>query len=463
MKIVTTAFPFVPVELGIHHLASTYIPADIFVRALRMLKKDVVFVSATDFHSVYASHNGIQDHELCEKMHNSYLKCYEKMHIRYDYVITTDDPLHFKEARKAIKNLNKDNLIYEKDSQWIHCNTCNTYLPNSFVKKNEQGDSCILCGKSNLSFGSSKHAWLQITKCYEIIRKYTEKFTQKDVKKIADHFLENLSDWDFTRQNKFGIPYNESLTLYLWFESLVGYFTLTSNINLPNFDYVHFLGKNIVYYHSVVWPVILHSLSEHKNNSFDLSVRGFMKGDSQINLSVEDLCSKYNPDILRLYCAFKVKDTIQDFSLNELEISIFKDKFKRGPLNFINRCIGLLNKIECEYVVPCDEEYKDHINSLFIKDIAECYCKHRINSALRKTFKLIDYAQKELTKMINDDNIIPGRLCFLSIAIATLLSPVVPNISKEILICSHESSELFLDEINSFTNSNLKKKAIHIC
>ncbi len=461
MKIVTTAFPFVPVELGIHHFASTYLPADIFVRALRMMGKDVFFVNATDYHSIYAAKNGKQDVSLCEHMHRLYLDNYKTMNISFDHIISTDDVKHIETVKNALKLLRADNLIYDKDSLDIYCRVCNTFIPPSFVKKTNGCERCCICGEDSLAYGYSKHAWLKVSQGKETARKCISNLTQQDAAKAANSFLHNLNDWDFTRQNKFGIPYNEELTLYLWFESLIGYYSLVPECFSSDFNFVHFIGKNILYYHAVIWPILLKSITENADVPVDLSVRGFMNPTSNIDVNINNLCHKYGTDIVRFYCAYKVKDCMQDFKLQEKEIEDFKKKLTSGPVNFANRCIGIFAKLNIDYANPCDEDYQRKIRAEFINPIIEHYSYHRINAAIKKIFELINYAQKELTKMINENEILCDRLCFLSMLIATLLSPVVPDLSKKLSI-TMAKEDFSLESLGSHCMYKIKKQKIFL-
>lgn len=464
MKIVTTAFPFVPANLGIHNMASTYLPADIFVRALRLLEEDVIFVNATDFHSIYATKNGLQDIELCNRYHKTYLEFYQYMNICFDRIITTDDPCHKNTVKKCLDSLNHNDLLYEKASNVIYCENCKTFIPNSFIVDNKESSLkiCDVCKKSELIYKKSLHVWLQLSKCKDLIEEYSSNISQKDVIKISNSFLNNIQDWDFTRDNKFGIRYNDRLSLYLWFESLIGYYSLIPEKCKNHIEFHHFIGKNIIYYHTIVWPVILNALCKNKQCNIDVSARGFLNEKSEITLDIKELCKHYDTDIVRFYFTYKVKDSVQDFIMNETELKDIKRQIVNGPINFINRCLGLLKINNIIRVAECDKDYIDFINEKYIQYIVDAYKNHKSNRALKLIMKFVKFSHKELTHMVETNLINPNHLVFLAIVIALLLSPIVPIISKKLLIVQVDDNNLNINNIQKYMSKKIVFKNVTI-
>ena len=199
-----------------------------------------ILVNATDFHSIYATNNGKQDLKTCQSCHNSYIDAYKAFNIKFDHIITTDEQKHIETVHEAIKAIDKHGLLYRKNSSVIRCEQCSSYLPSLFIEKNNDKQICKLCGSNKLIELSSEHVWLKVSACGDLIKKYQKKYTQAEIVNEMDQFSNELKDWDFTRDSQFGIHYDDRLTIYLWFESLIGYYTPVSytHLTLPTTPYV---------------------------------------------------------------------------------------------------------------------------------------------------------------------------------------------------------------------------------
>lgn len=103
--VVTTAFPFVPAKLNLAHFSSTYVPADIIYRYLKLFNYKAIQVNATDVHSFFASKDGISiDEKQITEFNSKYNKLYKLMHIDYDNYMLTSDSIHTKYTQTVIKN-----------------------------------------------------------------------------------------------------------------------------------------------------------------------------------------------------------------------------------------------------------------------------------------------------------------------------------------------------------------------
>lgn len=229
MIIVTSAFPFVPAQLNLAHFASTYIPADVYCRFLKIFGKNAIHVSATDFHSFYASKDGNTiDKEMCKKYDNWYKKLFNIMEINFDNYITTDNNEHIELVNKTIKKLLKSNQLILKDSTSYICKECKSFVPKKIVtskyEDNDNCNKCPFCGGKEFIEKIGKHYFLKLTDKNKLIKECANDNYQIDIKNMLNAISNQiLEDWDFTRQSKLGLPccLDENLSLYLWFESLV--------------------------------------------------------------------------------------------------------------------------------------------------------------------------------------------------------------------------------------------------
>lgn len=319
MIVVTAAFPFVPAELNIAHFASTYVPADVYNRLLRLFDIDSMLVSATDFHSIYASKDGKNtDYNVCANYHTMYINLFKKLSIGFDNYITTDDASHKENVKKAFKILKMNGQVYSTKTFDNVCSECKCHLPKRFSEV-EKEKKCMICGNTVIIKQTVDHFFLKLRGEEQYLYEYMQCFTRKDVKTMIKQFMRcELSDWDITRNNNLGVavPNEKDLSFYIWFDSLVGYYSLAQMINRP--EYVHFIGKNIVYYHGIVWPALAKYM--YANISInDICAQGFLDFEHSDKCMVDlNIClNKYDADFVRFYIAYKVKDNISDYCFKE--------------------------------------------------------------------------------------------------------------------------------------------------
>lgn len=320
MIIVTAAFPFVPAELNIAHFASTYVPADVETRLLNIAGDRAVLVSATDYHSIYASADGRKiDEGLCRVYHQKYLEIFKRMQIDFDAYIVTEDEAHKAHVKEAFQALLEKDKIYEGQTEDTVCSNCGCHLPKRFAGEDGVG-KCRFCGSTELTAKKVQHYFLRVSGTEESVRTFAAAAEQKDIRNMMLQYAgQKLLDWDFTRNNELGVKVSEDsqLSIYIWFDSLVGYYSLMQKYQEEVQQVMHFIGKNIVYYHSVIWPLIYREAFQG-TASLQLSARGFLDFKNTDGSMVElmTLTQDFHPDFVRFYLAFKVKDNITDYSFS---------------------------------------------------------------------------------------------------------------------------------------------------
>ena len=314
MIMVTAAFPFVPANLNIAHFASTYVPADIYTRALNCLGEKAVLVSATDYHSIYASSNGKEiDIERCNCFHARYMEMFKTLGIQFDQYMTTEDPDHKSNVIRAYQTLRAKGLVYTEASTDYVCIGCACHLPKRLLGDDER---CPFCRSKDISMVSVDHERLRLNNQLNFLKDYVAQVNQPEVGRILFSSLEKgIKDWEFTRVNHLGVsvPGSEGKSFYIWFDSLIGYDSLakrSGNIERT----VHFIGKNIIYYHGIVWP-FLYQQACNRNYKAQISARGFLllEQTSQEMLDVKQLAQQFHPDMIRFYLCFKTQDNTKDY------------------------------------------------------------------------------------------------------------------------------------------------------
>lgn len=403
MVIITAAFPFVPAELNIAHFASTYVPADIYKRLLTVSGEGAQLVCATDYHSIYASQDGkTTDMELCRRFHQKYLALFEKMNIHFEQYITTNEEEHQDNVRRVFTELLQKQLVYLKEAaDWV-CSNCGCHLPKRFTGDDDE-KKCEFCGSMEISEVKKNHYFLKTTGEEEPIKVFAEKIKQTDIRNMVLQYVNNgFQDWNFTRYNQLGVavPDSDEQSFYIWFDSLVGYDSLINRCGGYAEKVIHFIGKNIVYYHSVVWPIIFYKGIEG-TAELNVSARGFLdlgKTDTDL-LDLTELTEQIDADFVRFYLAFKVKDNISDycFSREDLEkiVDFYCCKKMGGFFYKVWRVISQNPESAGGQI-----EVKDLMerSEWFVKEVEREIEEFRVHEVLKKTLDQIDFVNAWMNK-----------------------------------------------------------------
>ena len=303
---ITAALPYANGPLHIGHLAGAYIPADIYARYLRLKGKDVAFVCGSDEHGaaipIRAKKEGISPQKIIDKYHSIIKKSFEDFGISFDNYSRTSSKIHHKMASEFFNELNKKNIFIEKESEQLYDLEENQFLADRYVEgecpkcgfKEAYGDQCESCGsslnatdlinpKSKLSgnipsLKKTKHWFLPLNNFEDFLNKWFLKEKKDDWKtnvlgQVKSWISEGLKPRAITRDLDWGIPVpiKEAIgkVLYVWFDAPIGYISSTiewaerKNIDWkpywqdPSTELVHFIGKDNIVFHCIIFPSIL--------------------------------------------------------------------------------------------------------------------------------------------------------------------------------------------------------------
>ena len=303
---ITAALPYANGPLHIGHLAGAYIPADIYARYLRLKGKDVAFVCGSDEHGaaipIRAKKEGISPQKIIDKYHTIIKKSFEDFGISFDNYARTSSKIHHKMASEFFNELNKKNIFIKKESEQLYDLEENQFLADRFVEgecpkcgfKEAYGDQCESCGsslnatdlinpKSKLSgnipsLKKTKHWFLPLNNFEDFLNKWFLKEKKDDWKtnvlgQVKSWINEGLKPRAITRDLDWGIPVpiKEAIgkVLYVWFDAPIGYISSTiewaerKNIDWkpywqdPSTELVHFIGKDNIVFHCIIFPSIL--------------------------------------------------------------------------------------------------------------------------------------------------------------------------------------------------------------
>jgi methionyl-tRNA synthetase len=409
MKLVTCGLPYANGKAHIGHLR-TYIPADIYVRYLRMMGEDVVFVCGSDSHGtpivVNAEQMGLTPKQLVDMYHEHFKKIFDALEIKFDYYGRTDAEYHHHRTQEIVRRLIEKGYVYPKEIELAYCPNCNRFLPDRYVEgicpycgavargdECDQGcgrhlepgeirePKCKICG-SEAVFRKQKHFFFRLTKFKDFLEDYLGglRGTENALNYAKQWVRAELKDWCITRNLEWGVKFpGEDLVVYVWVDAPIGYISFTEKACENRCDWqdiwinsraeiVHFIGLDIVYHHCIFWPAMLkgadYSLPSAVVASGMVKVEGktFSKSRGYV-VWVEDDYFKagFNPDYLRYYI---VNYTSHQKDLN-FSWDVFKEKVNNELIatlgNFLYRVLLFAWKNFGEVRMDVDEEVLEKI------------------------------------------------------------------------------------------------------
>jgi methionyl-tRNA synthetase len=465
----------------------TYVPADIFVRGLKKMGKDVLFVCGSDAHGtpivVNAEGLGMTPKALVARYHQHFDEVFKGMGVDFDFFGDTDDPACHNRTQEIVRVLMDGGHVYSKEIELAFCPKCERFLPDRYVEgecpycgKPARGDECDMgCGR-HLEPGEIKNAVCKVCSGKALYRKQTHYFFK--LSQFRDFLLsyletlggtasarnyamewvrQELKDWCITRNMAWGVkfPGHEDLVVYVWVDAPIGYIAFTEEWCAKNgLDWqaywkdkakiVHFIGGDIVYHHCIFWPAMLkgagYTLPSAVVASGMLKIddKKFSKSRGNVIWVKDDYLEKgLHPDLLRYYLA--------SYTAHNKEVNfawkIFADKVNTelvGALgNFINRALTFTVK-NFEGSVPrgeIDPEVMARISQTS-SEVAAALEEYEFKKAIDSVMTLADYGNiyfqnREPWKLVKSDKVASGcvlRSCLqIAKALVILMQPVMPT------------------------------------
>ena len=439
---ITAALPYANGGVHIGHLAGVYVPADIYARYMRLKKEDVVFIGGSDEHGVpitiRARKEGVSPQDVVDRFHAMIKKSFEDFGISFDIYSRTTSPTHHQLASDFFKKLYEDGKLLEKETEQYYDEEAHQFLADRYItgecphchNEGAYGDQCEKCGR-DLSPTELLHPRSTISGSQPVLKKTKNWYLPLDKYQdwLKQWILEGHKEWRpnvygqckswldidlqpraMTRDLDWGIPVPvegaEGKVLYVWFDAPIGYISNTKELlpdtwekwwKDPETRLVHFIGKDNIVFHCIVFPVMLKAhggyiLPENVPANEFLNLE-----DDKISTSknwavwlheyLEDFPGKQ--DVLRYVLTANAPETkdnnftwkdFQERNNNEL-VAVYG--------NFVNRALQLTKKYFDGSVPACGELNEVDKQALDeFKDV-----KEKVESLL-DTYKFRD-AQKE--------------------------------------------------------------------
>ena len=461
-----------------------------------MAGNEVLMVCATDEHgtpiAVKADAEGKKPIEIAKRYHDMIAEDIRSCDISLDNFTRTTDELHYKISQDFFKYLYDKGLIYEETIQQLYCENCEKFLPDRYVEgicpvcgAEARGDHCEVCGRALdpiellepkcLTCGNtpvirdSTQYFFKLSHFQKPLEEYisTNEYLPPNVRNYAQNWLkEGLQDWIMTRDMKWGIPVPlegaEGKVIYGWGEAFIGYISSAAQWSRKSGkaweDYwdghvVHFIGKDIIYHHSLFWPAMLlgHDckLPDDIFAGEFLSLEGRkMSTSKNWVIWVADFVKDFDSDLLRYYLTINAplnKDT--DFSWDEFQRRI-NDELADVIGNFLHRTFTFTKKFfdgkVPEYANPSAEdlEFEQAIKEL-PDNVGDLIASMKFREGLVEIIKTAKKGNKyfndqEPWKAVKEDMEKASNCLYLSNqlckAMAVLLKPYIPN--KADAICN---------------------------
>ena len=305
---VTAALPYANGGVHIGHLAGVYVPADIYVRYLRLKKKDVIFIGGSDEHGVpitiRARKEGITPQDVCDRYHKIIKESFKEFGISFDVYSRTTSKVHSRLASDFFRKLYDDGKLIEKESEQYYDPEAKQFLADRYImgtcphcgNPNAYGDQCEKCG-SDLSPMELIHPHSTISGAQPVVKRTKNWYLPLNNYQewLKQWILEGHKEWRpnvygqckswldmdlqpraMTRDLDWGIPVPvegaEGKVLYVWFDAPIGYISNTKELcdaepkrwgswekwwKDEDTRLVHFIGKDNIVFHCLIFPTML--------------------------------------------------------------------------------------------------------------------------------------------------------------------------------------------------------------
>ena len=455
---VTAALPYANGGVHIGHLAGVYVPADIYVRYLRLKKQEVMFIGGSDEHGVpvtiRARKEGIMVQEVVDRYHNLIKKSFEDFGISFDIYSRTTSKIHHKFASDFFRTLYDKHELVEKTEEQFCDEVTGEFLTDRNIvgtcsrcgAEGAYGDQCEKCGatlspeelinptnKNNPGHGlvkkATKNWYLPLNKWQDWLKQWIledHKEWRPNVYGQCKSWLDmDLQPRAMTRDLDWGIPVPvegaEGKVLYVWFDAPIGYISNTKELcdaqpekwgpwqkwwQDPSSRLIHFIGKDNIVFHCIVFPTMLKAHG-------DYILPDNVPSNEFLNLENDKISTSRNwavwlheylvdfpgkQDVLRYVLTANAPETKD----NNFTWKDFQDRNNNELVavygNFVNRALQLTKKYFNGVVPECGE-----LQEVDLKTIEEFKDVKQKVEALLDTFKFRD-AQKEAMNLARIGN-----------------------------------------------------------
>lgn len=492
--IITSALPYANGEIHLGHISSTYLPADIFRRFLKLNEVEVYHLCASDDFGtpilIETEKKKTKPEIYVKHWHDKDIEDFKSAGIIFDSFSQTSSSTNRDFVQYVFNVLRRKDLIYEKEVVQFFCEKDSKFLPDRYVvgtcpycgamgqysdlcekcgriPEKILGPKCAICGLPPVK-KTSNHYFFKLSNFDDFLEKWLSenKFLQQDVKKyVLNWIVEGLQDWDITRDITWGINIpvdgNDKMdkVFYGWFDNHLCYISsfieLLGNVDVAREKWnkskiYHFIGKDIVYHHYLFLPAIRFGIDQEYKLPDLIPTRGhLMLENNKISKSrnwyigLREFVNQFEADYLRFYiasiCSYSQDDI--NFDWNDFEKKI-NNELIANIGNFVNRTLTFIKKY-FDNTIPHPNEYDDNDKKVLeeIKNIgnkvADFILRNEIDKALKSILNFSSLLNQYFQKKEPWKN--PKQSAsslFVSInavrSLSILLEPFIPHSAEKI-------------------------------
>ena len=495
--VVTSALPYANGDIHIGHLVE-YLQTDFWVRFQKMRGHECVYVCADDTHGtpimIRARKEGITPEELIAESYKRHTKDFDDFEIEFDNYYSTNSPENRDFCATIFSRAKKNNAVFYKDVPQLYCPNDKIFLPDRFVRgtcpkcgaKDQYGDSCekcsstyspadmedarcAICNTGKPEIRNSEHIFFNLEMFRNYLANWLTTHVAPDVaNKLLEWFGEDskLHPWDISRDAPyfgFEIPDHPGKFFYVWLDAPVGYMASLLNWcykkgknfdswwNNPDAELYHFIGKDIVRFHCLFWPALLHA-SNYKGPT-QVFVHGFLtvNGEKMSKsrgtfISARTYLDNLDPAHLRYYYACKINNSTDDVDLNFDDFTLRVNSDLVGKItNLASRGAQMLNKKLDGKMGDMDDEGRAIVAEFRSRaqTIADHYEARRFSQVPVEVCRLADLAneyfdRKEPWKTIKTDpeatrQVLTSILNMFRL-LTIYLTPILPQYSEKVAV-----------------------------
>jgi methionyl-tRNA synthetase len=491
----TNALPYANGALHLGHLVGT-IQGDIWIRLQKMLGHDCMYICGSDSHGtpimIQAEKMGMTPEQLVSQVHKDQVQDFADFLVEFDNYHTT----HSQENKECVETIYQRHLaadnITKRTIKQLFDPVKNMFLPDRYIKgecpnchaKDQYGDNCEVCGTTYLPTDlinpystlsgtkpiekESEHFFFKLQNFEEFLKQWTRKghLQEQVTNKLDEWFKAGLREWDISRDSPyfgFLIPGEKDKYFYVWLDAPIGYMASFKNLcerrkdlnfadywESENTDLYHFIGKDIIYFHALFWPAVLHGAGFRTPSK--IYVNGFLTVDGQkmsksrgTFIKARTYLNNLQPEYLRYYFAAKLSERIEDLDIN------FDDFMQRVNsdlvgkfINIASRCASFISKhFAGKLSEQCVEAALFKQFSTAGDNIANHYQNLEYSHAIRNIMALADRAnqyvdEKKPWALIKDASLHQEvqDVCSMGInlfrVLMIYLKPVLPKTAQQV-------------------------------
>ncbi len=453
------------------HIGNSYeiVMTDAIARYKRMQGYDVFFLTGTDEHGQkieeYAKKSGVTPKEYVDKVAGEIKETCDLLNTTYDHFIRTTDDYHEKAVQKIFKKLYEQGDIYKGSYEGMYCTPCESFWTESQLVDGK----CPDCGRE-VKKAKEEAYFFRMSKYQKQLEKYIEDnpdfiFPEQRKNEMVNNFIKpGLQDLCVSRTSfKWGIPvdFDPDHVVYVWIDALSNYITALgyspdgSGDNYKKYwpADVHIIGKDILRFHTIYWPIMLMALGEPLPKQV-FAHPWLLFGSDKMSKSrgnviyAEDLVKLIGVDAVRYYLLSEMPYVSDGSITYETVFERYNSDLANTLGNLVNRTVAMSNKYFDGQVMaptaqePLDEQLKDAALAA-VENVDKLLSKYRVSDALeailslaRRSNKYIDETAPWVLAKDEDKKERLGTVLYNLLEsirfIAILVSPFMPETAEKI-------------------------------